>query len=218
MAELIQNYSWLLYISQGVFITLKYSIISVILGFIIGATILLMKLSNNRFISSFARIYISIIRGTPLLLQLSLVYYALPIILNINVSAFLAGIIAFSINSAAYIAEIIRAGYNSIDKKQLDAAQSLSIPKFYILKDIILPQTIQNSLPNLVNEVINLVKESSIIAIIGESDLMRRSQIVAAEQYSYFGPLLVAGICYYLIVLILGYFATKIERSINAKG
>ena len=100
---------------------------------------------------------------------------------------------------------------------QFEAAKMLSVPHGLMMKDIILPQAIRNILPALVNEVVNMVKESSIIAIIGEADLMRRAQVVAAEQYTYFGPMIVAAICYYLLVLSLSFCAKMVENRMNAK-
>ncbi len=139
----------------------------------------------------------------------------MPSLLNIEISAFTAGIIAFSMNSGAYVSENIRAGIESVDKGQFEAAKSLGIPYKLMMQHIIMPQAIRNILPSLVNESINMVKESSIISVIGEADIMRRANIVSAEQYTYFEPLLVAALCYYILVTILSLLAKLLEKRLK---
>jgi polar amino acid transport system permease protein len=203
------------YILQGIIVTLKYSLISVFFGLIIGIFLSALKVSNNKPARLSANIYTSIFRGTPLLIQLTLIYFAVPQIFNIKLSVFLAGIIAFSMNSGAYISEIIRAGIESVDKGQVEASKVLGIPNFYIVKDIVMPQAIRNILPALMNELINMLKESAIISFLGEYDLMKRAQIVAIQEYTYFFPMIVAACSYYLMVTILTYFASILERKIK---
>ncbi len=212
-----EEYSWVLYIAQGIFITLKYSVLSVILGLVIGTFMALLTLSPYALLRFIARAYVSIIRGTPLLLQLTLFFYAVPNLLGVNISAFVAGVTVFAVNSGAYVTEIIRSGIMSVDKGQFEAAYSLSIPYRYMMKDIIIPQAARNVLPALVNEIVNLVKESALISVIGEADLLRRATIVSMYQYSYFAPMLVAAACYYLLVVVLSYCAKKLEMRLHAK-
>lgn len=208
------NLEWILYILSGSLVTLKYSLLCILLGLCLGVILALFKISSNFLLNCVANSYISIIRGTPLLLQLVFVYYALPQLLNINIDMFYSILIALSVNSSAYVAEIIRSGINSVDKGQFDAAKALSIPYLPMMRDIVLPQAMKNVLPALVNEVVNLVKESAIISIIGELDILRRAQLVSAERYDYFGPLIVAGITYYIIVSILVLFARRLEKHV----
>ena len=118
-------------------------------------------------------------------------------------------------NSAAYITEIIRAGILSINKGQFEAARALSIPYFHRMKDIILPQAVRNILPALVNEIISLLKETAIISFFGEEDIMKRADAVATAQYDYFAPLLVAALCYYVLVMILSFIAKLIEHKMK---
>ena len=209
---------WVIFIAKGLGLTLQYSLVPLLLGIIIGIVISAFQISSIRTLNVIAKVYVSIIRGTPILLQLGIVYYGLPSLLDCNIPAFVAGTIAFSINSGAYISEIIRAGIASIDKGQFEACKTLSIPYYSMMKDIILPQAIRNILPALINEMITLVKETALIATIGEMDLMRRAQIVASEQYNYFAPLMVAGVCYYALISVLSYFAKRLEIRLNAKG
>jgi len=214
----MEQYDWIWFISSGAFITLKYSIISVTLGMIIGIIIALMRITHITILRAFAIAYVSVIRGTPLLVQLSLFYFAIPAITGYSISVFAAGILAFSINSGAYLSVHIYSGINGVDQGQVEAAKALGIPYWSMMRDIVLPQAFARILPSLVNEMVNMVKESSIIAILGEADLMRRAQIVAAEQYTYMAPLLVAGGCYYVIVTILSIIAGKIEAKVYVKN
>lgn len=206
------------FIASGVFITLKYSLLSVFFGMILGVVIALMRVTRSCFLRVVAEAYISIIRGTPLLVQLSVFYLAMPSIIGSDISVFAAGIAAFSINSGAYLSVHIYAGIKGVDIGQVEAAKALGIPYYSMMRDIILPQAFVKILPSLVNEMINMVKESSIIAIFGEMDLMRRAQVIAAEQYQYMMPLLVSGLCYYVIVTMLSFLAGKIEEKVYAEN
>lgn len=206
------------FIASGAFITLKYSILSVLFGMILGIVVALMRVTQNCFLRGTAELYVSIIRGTPLLVQLSVFYLAMPSIIGSDISVFAAGIAAFSINSGAYLSVHIYAGIKGVDRGQVEAAKALGIPYYRMMRDIILPQAFVKILPSLVNEMINMVKESSIIAIFGEMDLMRRAQVIAAEQYQYMIPLLVAGLCYYMIVTLLSFLAGKIEEKAYAEN
>jgi len=203
------------FIAGGALITLKYTILSVFFGLILGTLLALAKMTSFPLVSWLSSAYTSVFRGTPLLVQLMLVYYALPEFTGYKISAFEAGILAFSLNSAAYISEIIRAGIQAVDKGQMEAALSLGIKYRLAMQHIILPQAIKNILPALVNEVINLLKESSLISVLGEADLLRRANIVAAEKFIYFEPLILAAIMYYLMVMVLAWFASLLEKRMQ---
>lgn len=203
-----------LFIIQGTLVTLEYSIIAVFLGMIIGTILAICKVAGSRAIRIFAISYTSIFRGTPLLVQLSIIYFGLPGVLGIKLDVFTAGVIAFSLNSGAYVSEIIKAGIKAVDKGQFEAAKALGIPPILRMKDIILPQAIRNILPALVNELINLIKESALISIIGEMDLMRRAQIVSAETYAYFAPMITAALTYYFLVMIVSIIARMLEKRL----
>jgi arginine/lysine/histidine transporter system substrate-binding protein len=203
------------FILQGILVTLQFTAISVVLGFIWGTILSLFKISSNKFLYWFGTAYTSIFRGTPLLLQIALVYYATPQLTGYNIPALLAGVITFTLNSGAYVSETIRAGILAIDKGQREAALSLGIPYRPMMADIILPQAFKNILPALVNETIALLKDSSLVSVIGVTDLLRRAQIVGAEQYIYFEPLLFAGAIYYLMVMVLTWSGYVIERKLR---
>jgi polar amino acid transport system permease protein len=118
------------------------------------------------------------------------------------------------LNSGAYVSEIIKAGIKGIDKGQIEAAKALGIPPVLRMKDIILPQALRNILPALVNELINLIKESALISVIGGMDIMKRAQTVSTETYSYFTPMLTAAVTYYIMVMIVSSFAKILERRL----
>lgn len=202
----------IIFIVKGIAVSLQYMFISLIIGSALGITLACMQFTTNKILISFAKIYISVFRGTPLLVQLSLIYFGLPSVLGIDISGFIAGIIAFSLNSAAYVAETVRGGIQSVDRGQFEACSTLKIPYFLKMKDIILPQAIRATFPALVNESISLLKETALISTIGEADIMRRASLVAAEQYSYFQPLLIAAICYYVVVSLLGFIGKHYEK------
>ena len=203
-----------LFIIEGSLVTLQYSIMSVIFGLMLGVILSLFKISKNRALNIIASIYTSIFRGTPLLIQLSIIYFALPGILGVKIGIFTSGVIAFSMNSGAYVSEIIRAGINAVDKGQWEAAKALGVPYISMMRDIILPQAIRKILPSLVNELVNMIKESAIISMLGGMDLMRRAQIIAAEQYTYFTPMLIAASCYYVMIFILVRLAKILEKKL----
>jgi His/Glu/Gln/Arg/opine family amino acid ABC transporter permease subunit len=203
------------FISKGIVTTLEYTAIAALGGFFLGLIIALLKVGTNSFGVRAAQFYTSVFRGTPMLLQLSLVYFGIPSLTSYKISPLVAGTIAFSLNSAAYVSEIIRSGIQSIDKGQFEASHALNIPRFLMMKDIILPQAIRNVLPALVNEIINLLKETALISTIGEADIMRRAQLVASETFTYFEPLLIAAACYYFVVMGLSSFAKYLEKRLS---
>ncbi len=203
------------YILEGIPITLAYTSVSLVFGFVMGAFLALFKVGDIKPLNWFAAIYTSVFRGTPLILQLSLIYFATPQLVGYDISAWQAGILTFSMNSAAYISEIIRGGIQAVDKGQMEAALSLGLSYPTIMKDIILPQAIRNILPSLVNESIDLLKESALISVIGGADILRRATVVANEKYIYFEPLIVAGLLYYIMVMILAMGAKLLERKLR---
>lgn len=204
-----------LYILKGVPVTLKYTFVSFLIGLFLGTLLSLGKLSKKRFLGYFVNIYVSIFRGTPIVVQLSMVYFVIPVVTHYKISIFEAGVIAFSLNSAAYITEIIRSGIMAIDRGQFETAKALSVPYFYTMKDIILPQAIRNCLPSLVNEIVGLLKETAVISFFGEEDIMKKADAITAAHYDPFYPLLLAAACYYVMVVILSRVASYLEKRLK---
>lgn len=205
----------ILFIGQGALVTLKYTIGALTIGLSLGISLAIGR--RHKLFRWFIDALVSILRGTPLLLQLSFFYFALPGFLGIRLNVWHAGLIAFGLNSAAYVTEIFRAGIQSIPKGQFEAAYSLQIPTLLLWKDIIIPQVLRSILPALINEVISLLKETAIISIIGELDLTRRAQVVAAAEFSYFMPICLAGAYYYILVFVIERIANKIENVWHVK-
>lgn len=201
----------MLFIGQGLVLTLVLTLGGMTMGLLLGTGLAICK--YNGWMVMLINRYISIARGTPLILQLSFFYFAIPNALNIKLSIISAGIITLGLNSSAYIAEILRAGIESLPKGQFEAAQTLQIAPWPMWKDIILPQVIKNILPALINEMITLLKETALIATIGGMDLMRRAQSVAAEQFTYFIPICIAGVYYYGLILLIEYLSQKMAKG-----
>ncbi|MEO0536092.1 MAG: amino acid ABC transporter permease [Cyanobacteria bacterium P01_A01_bin.123] len=203
------------FILGGLWVTIQFTVLSALLGFIWGTILSLCKISSFKPLYWFGTIYTSIFRGTPLLVTLSLIYFATPQLTGQDISGFQAGVITFALNSGAYISEVIRAGILAVNKGQREAAVSLGVRYRPMMLDIILPQAIKNILPALVNESIALLKDSTLVSVIGAQDLLRRAQIVAAEKYVYFEPLLIVAVVYYIIVMVLSVSATFLERRLQ---
>ncbi|KTD09205.1 transporter subunit: permease component of ABC superfamily transporter [Legionella gratiana] len=207
MAELNQD---ILYIGEGILVTLTLLFGGLLIGTVLGTLLALLRYQG--IMKPLINGFISIMRGTPVILQLSFIYFAVPALIGIKANIMVAGLITFGLNSSAYIAEILRAGIDHLPKGQFEAAKTLHIPNFYLWKDIVLPQVIKNVLPAFINEMIALLKETALIATIGGMDLMRRAQSVAAEQFTYFIPLCIAGCYYYALVLLIEALGKKMEH------
>jgi arginine/lysine/histidine transport system permease protein len=201
---------------DGTSITLFLSFFGVALGVMLGVILALMKLSKNILLKSFSTAYIELVRGTPLLVQLYIIYYGLPRLVGLDFGDITLGIVAISLNSAAYVAEIIRAGILSIDKGQMEAARSLGMPHTMAMKTIIIPQAFKNILPALGNEFIVLIKESSIVSVVGIHDLMYNADTVRGNTYLPFEPLIIAALIYFVITFILSKLLGLLERRMRA--
>lgn len=196
---------------DGTVITLLLSFFGVLCGVVLGVFLALMKLSRNSMLKLLASAYIELVRGTPLLVQLYIVYYGLPKLLGWDFADLTLGIVAVSLNSAAYVAEIIRAGIQSVDKGQMEAARSLGMPHRTAMTYIIIPQAIKNILPALGNEFIVLIKESAIVSVVGIHDLMYKADTVRGNTYRPFAPLLVAAAIYFTIIFGLSKLLAYVE-------
>jgi arginine/lysine/histidine transport system permease protein len=203
------------YIIKGIGVTLKIVLVAGLLGFAFGIILAIFKISSSKALNWFADLYTSVFRGTPLILQLMIIYYGAPQIIGFEIAAYTAAVISFSLNSGAYISEIIRAGILAVDKGQKEAAMALGVPNKRMMWDIILPQAMKNILPALMNEFITLTKESAIVTVIAVDDIMRRAYIVGGEQYRFFEPLIIAGLIYYLMVISLTFIGKAVERRMR---
>lgn len=209
MNQLIQ---YTIIIAKGFTLTLSLLAGSLCLGLCLGVVFAICR-SQHIMTGTINRL-ISVLRGTPVLLQLSLMYFALPHLIGIKLGIITAGIITLGLNSAAYLAEIFRAGIEHLPKGQMEAALTLEIPSFALWRDIILPQVVKNVFPAVINETIALLKETALISTIGGMDIMRQAESVAAEQFTYFMPLTIAGLFYYGSVLLIEQAGKIIEKKL----
>lgn len=204
------------YFVTGTKITIILALFAVIFGTILGLFLSLMKLSNVKVLKAFSIAYIEFVRGTPLLIQIWIIYIGLPMIIGRDLPDIVTGIIALSLNSGAYVAEIIRAGIQAVDKGQMEAARSLGMKLSLSMKEIIIPQAFKNILPALGNEFISIIKESSMVSVIGVAELMYNSGTVRAASFLGLEPLIVAAGIYFVITFILTRVMGILERRLKA--
>ncbi len=203
------------FILEGIGVTLQIAFFAGIVGFVFGIILSLFKISNIKALTWFADVYTSIFRGTPLVLQLMIIYFGSPQVLGFQIDPFTAAIVSFGLNSTAYISEIIRGGILGVDKGQSEAAMALGVPYRPMMINIVLPQALKNILPSLMNEFITLTKESAIVTTIGVMDIMRRAYQVGADKFRFIEPLLLAGVIYYVMVMILTMIGKAVERRMR---
>jgi len=204
---------WMLF-ADGIRVTLVLSLFSVLLGLLIGILLALGKLSKFKLLQWVCDLYIDVIRGTPTMVQLLIIYFV--IFASINIDRQIVAVIAFGINSSAYVAEIIRGGILSVNKGQTEAGRSLGLTGTQTMTHIVMPQAIKNILPALGNEFIVLVKETAVIGYIAKIDLTAAALTVQAKTYSYVMPLLSIAVIYYVIIKILTILLRKLENRLRA--
>ncbi|WP_248925729.1 amino acid ABC transporter permease [Paenibacillus hamazuiensis] len=209
---------------EGAKNTIILSVFTVLLGVVLGMLLALMRLSKVTPLKLISVSYIEFIRGTPLLVQLYIIYYGLPKIgihfpdvpaFGSAFPDFMAGIVTLSINSAAYVAETFRAGIQAIDKGQMEAARSLGMTQSMAMRFVVLPQAFRNVLPALGNEFIVVIKESSIVSIIGLSELMYNTDTVKGNTFQPFEPLIVAAVIYFVMTFALSKLLGVAERRMS---
>lgn len=203
-----------LYLWHGLEVTLVLTVLSLLLGTIIGLVVALLRTSTIKLLNWIGKIYVDIIRGTPLLVQLLIMYYVVfgsyQFMPKIVVAA-----IAFGINSGAYIGEIIRGGIESVDKGQMEAARSLGFSRWQAMRLVILPQALKNSLPALISEFIALLKETSVVGWIGLNDIMRGADNIRFQTATAFQSLFAAAVMYLALTAIFTRVMTRVERRLK---
>ncbi len=198
---------------QAALVTLQITIVSLILASIIGLFVALMKLSNKKILSWIANLYIGVIRGTPLIVQIMWLYFGITQV--VVLSAFWAGAIALAIHSGAYIAEIFRGAIQSIDKGQMEAAESLGMTRKQAMRRIIFPQAFKRSIPSLGNQFIIGLKDSSLVAFIGITEIFNLSMSQAAATFRQLEFYTIAGIYYLVLIVIFTLITNKIEKRLD---
>lgn len=217
------NFSWqvigdaLPILLQGTLITLKIVVISLIFAFIIGLISGLMSVSTNKVLRFISSVYVDLIRGTPLLVQVFFIYFGLPVFLDMRIPAETAGIIAISLNAGAYISEIFRAGIVSISKGQSEAARSLGLNKFQTMRLVILPQATRRMVPAFVNQLIVTIKDTSLLSAIGITELTQSGEIIISTNFRAFEIWGTVGVFYLIIIYILSRISRVLERRYAAR-
>lgn len=196
----------------GAGVTVQITAFSVSVGLLIGMIVGIARLSKTWIIKASAAVYVDFIRGTPLLVQIFLIYFALPIILGTRIDPFIAAITACSINSGAYVAEIFRGGIQSIDKGQMEAGRSLGLTWWQTMQHIILPQAFKRIIPPLGNEFIAMMKDSSLVSVIGFEELTRRGQLIIARTYGSFEIWLSVAFIYLIMTFTISRLVDYLER------
>ena len=208
------------YYFKGIKYTLLISLITVFFGAIFGSLLFFMKTSNFHIwkikpLKILAVIYIEIVRGTPMLLQILIMYAGSKMFFGIDLSPFTSAIIAIALNSAAYVSEIVRAGIEAVDKGQMEAARSLGMKKSTAMMLIVIPQAVKNILPAIGNEFVAIIKESSMASIIGVNELMFAGKVVVGSTYLGLEPYIVAAGFYFIMTFTLGRIISLIERRMK---
>jgi len=210
------------FLLQGTFVTIKMTIGAIIIGIVLGVLVGLARISKNVILKSISGIYLTIIRGTPMLLQIIFIFVGIPQIYNtitgnsVSFNPIIAGTIGIGINSGAYVAEIVRAGIQSIDIGQMEAARSLGLSHSRAMKYIILPQAFKVIIPPLGNEAIVLLKDTSLVSAIGARELMNCSKMMGAKFYMYAEFLVGAAIIYLILTFIISKLVGYLERRMAA--
>ena len=203
---------WQWFVS-GLGYTLLISLFSVLLGLVIGILKALMRLSKSKILRAVSGIYIDIIRGTPTMVQLLIIYFV--IFANVHIDKWVVGFIAFGINSGAYIAEIVRGGILSVNIGQTEAGRSLGMTHKQTMASIVMPQAMKNILPALGNEFVVLIKETAVIGMIANIDLVGAARKVQSLTYDYLIPLLSIAVIYYVVIKIISTLLSKVEKGMR---
>jgi cystine transport system permease protein len=211
--ELIKDSLWPL-LRATVTSTIPLTLITFVLGLVLALAVALMRLSSVPAVSWLARAYISVIRGTPLLLQLFIIYYGLPS-LGVTFDPFPAAIIAFTLNVGGYAAEAIRGAILSVPKGQWEAASTVGMGYATTLRRVVLPQAVRTAIPPLSNTLISLVKDTSLASTIQVTELLRVAQEAAAPTYQFFALYGVAAVYYWVVCLVLSFGQTRLEERQN---
>lgn len=209
----------LLYLLKGAAISLALAAISLLIGLIFGILGASAKISKNKVLRLIGNVYVEVIRGTPMLLQIMIIFTVIPVIITaitgsvIRMNYYLIGVIALSINSGAYSTELIRSGINGVDKGQWEACQTLGLTRKQTMRFVILPQAFKRIIPPVVSEFITLIKDSSLISTIGAVELLTSAEVLGNQYYEYMTPYCLAGIYYLAMTLTISYISKKLERK-----
>ena len=199
---------------QGLWLTIELSLVSLVIAMVLGLVACLMGLSKFRILRAINRVYVAIIRGTPLLVQCFFIYFGVTGALHLNMTAFVAGVIALSLNAGGYLSEIFRGGIQSVDTGQMEAARSLGLSKAQAMIKVILPQAVRICIPSVVNQCCITIKDTSIICVIGLAELTMMGKQIIARTYMPFEVWIMVGILYFIVIYALTVLARKLEKKV----
>ncbi|MDD3242548.1 MAG: amino acid ABC transporter permease [Eubacteriales bacterium] len=212
-SNLIRESRYLLLV-RGLNMTVQISLYALLIGIVIGLLVAVARITHIKVLDGIAKLYVDVIRGTPVVVQLVIIYYA--VLAGSGLPKLLIASVAFGINSGAYVSELIRAGIMAVDKGQMEAARSLGLSYFQTMRFVIVPQAVKNILPALVNEAIVMLKETSVAGYIALDDLTRAGNVIRSRTFDPYTPFLLVAAVYLYATTIMTFFATKLERRLHA--
>ena len=210
----------LIFLLKGAGLSLAMAVLSLLIGLVMGTLGASAKISKNRILRCIGNVYVEIIRGTPMLLQILILFAVVPLIYmeitgeRLVMNVFLIGVIAMGINSGAYVTELIRSGINGVDKGQWEACETLGLTRGQTMKLVILPQAFKRIVPPLVSEFVTLIKDSSLVSTIGVVELLKSAQVLGGNYADLMSPLIIAGVMYLIMTLSIAYLARHLERRL----
>lgn len=210
----------LIFLLKGAGLSLAMAVLSLLIGLVLGTLGASAKISKNRILRCIGNVYVEIIRGTPMLLQILILFAVVPLIYmeitgeRLVMNVFLIGVIAMGINSGAYVTELIRSGINGLDKGQWEACETLGLTRGQTMKLVILPQAFKRIVPPLVSEFVTLIKDSSLVSTIGVVELLKSAQVLGGNYADLMSPLIIAGVMYLIMTLSIAYLARHLERRL----
>ena len=204
-------------LTMGLKLTLQMTILSLVLAVIVGMITCLFSISKVKPLNWISGIYLSLIRGTPLMVQAFFIYFGITGALGIRITSFSAAILVLCLNAGAYLSEIFRSGIAAVNKGQMEAARSLGLPYGVAMRKIILPQAIRIVIPSVLNQFIITLKDTSILSVIGCGGLMRQGQLIVARNYESFKTYAIVAVMYYVVVVVLTKIFQLVERRLANK-
>ena len=210
----------LIFLLKGAGLSLAMAVLSLLIGLVLGTLGASAKISKNRILRCIGNVYVEIIRGTPMLLQILILFAVVPLIYmeitgeRLVMNVFLIGVIAMGINSGAYVTELIRSGINGVDKGLWEACETLGLTRGQTMKLVILPQAFKRIVPPLVSEFVTLIKDSSLVSTIGVVELLKSAQVLGGNYADLMSPLIIAGVMYLIMTLSIAYLARHLERRL----
>ena len=211
----------ILYLAKGALLSIGIAALSLLFGLILGTLGATGKRSKHALPRDIANVYVTIIRGTPLLLQILIIFSVIPSMYTamtgkiLRIDPLLIGVLAMSINSGAYQTELIRSGVNAVDKGQWEACETLGLSSWKTLKLVILPQAFKRIVPPLISEFITLIKDSSLISCIGAVELLKGAQIIGAQYFDVMSPYMLAAIFYLVMTCVVSMIGMKVEKRLS---